>query len=164
MPFASGPILTYIGAGQYKTVGPTVYVGSERHGRDVLTIPSDFPTDLATVPRIFWAFLPPNGTYERAAVAHDWHCVQLAAGNCRISSRDADGLFRRMAREGGAGFLTRWVLWTGVRWGAVANHARRGGWLRDAPLVLLITVAGLAAIGSVIYGLDRLAHAIGGAL
>ena len=59
MPFARGPVLTYVGRGRYTTVGTTEYVGSD----DVITIPSDFQTDLATIPRIFWAFLPPNGVY-----------------------------------------------------------------------------------------------------
>lgn len=151
MPFATGPVLMYQGLGQYRTVGPTVYVGST----DVIQIPDGFQTDLASVPRIFWSVLPPDGTYERAAVVHDWHCVHLAAGDCRISSRDTDGLFRRMAREGGAGLVTRWLLWVGVRWGALLNPHRRPGWLRDAPLVVGITVAVLAVILAVAVPLIR---------
>lgn len=150
MPFASGPLLRYIGLGQYATVGTSVYVGSH----DVITIPADFETDLATVPRLFWALLPPNGSYEKAAVVHDWHCTQLAAGDCAISPRDADGLFRRIAREGGAGFLPRWHLWTGVRLGALANPARRPGIARDLPLVGAIVAADLTAL----FVAGRLAH------
>jgi hypothetical protein len=142
MPFARGPVLMYLGGGQYETVGPTEYVGD----RDVIHIPAGFRTDLASVPRVFWALLPPQGVYEAAAVAHDWHCTRLAVGDCEVSSRDADGLFRRMAREGGAGLLTRWALWTGVRWGALANPHRRPGIGPDLPLMLLITAAGAAAI------------------
>jgi len=152
VPFATGPILTYIGGGRYRTVGPTVYVGS----KDIITIPSDFDTDLTSVPRIFWALLPPTGVYERSALVHDWHCVQLAKGNRGISSRDADGLFRRMAREGGAGLVTRWALWTGVRWGALVNPARRGGWWRDAPLVGLITAVGLVVVAVAAIGIHML--------
>jgi hypothetical protein len=132
----------YRGLGQYATVGETVYVGAS----EVIRIPDGFVTDLASVPRIFWSFLPPDGTYEKAAVAHDWHCTQLAAGDCSISSRDADGLFRRMAREGGSGFVTRWILWTGVRWGALFNRHRRADWWKDAPAVLAITALMLAAV------------------
>jgi hypothetical protein len=111
----------------------------------VFHIPSDFPTDLASVPRIFWALLPPSGVYEKAAVVHDWLCVHLGTDDCIVSARDADGIFRRIAREGGAGLLTRWLLWTGVRWGALFNPHRRAGWWRDAPAVLAITAVGLAA-------------------
>lgn len=149
MPFAAGPILRYVGLGQYATVGSTMYVGS----RDVIIIPDGFRTDLATVPRIFWAMLPPSGTYEKAAVLHDFGCVQLAAGTCELSSRDVDGLFRRVCREGGVGLLTRWVLWTGVRWGALFNPARRGGWWRDSPVVLAVTALGVAVVVAAVLGL-----------
>jgi hypothetical protein len=157
MPFATGPQLRYIGNGRYLTCGPTMYVG----GRDVLTIPPDFPTDLASVPRPFWALLPPNGTYERAAVLHDWLCVRLAAGDSPVPSRDTDGLFRRVAREGGAGFLTRWHLWAGVRIGALFNKHRRPGITRDLPLVALIGALDLTVLGLAVQGLHKLAHAIG---
>jgi hypothetical protein len=154
MPFARGPVLCYLGAGQYRTVGPTEYVGS----KDVITIPADFPTDLASVPRAFWSLLPPNGVWENAAVLHDFGCVSLAKGTCTLSSRDVDGLFRRVAREGGTGLVARWWLWTGVRWGALFNPARRAGWWRDAPAVLGITAATLvvvlAALLTVHLGLD----------
>jgi hypothetical protein len=149
MPFASGPILTYIGGGQYATVGPTLYVGSD----DLIEIADGFHTDLASVPRIFWALLPPSGVYEKAAVLHDFLCVQLGTDCCTIPSVDVDGLFRRVAREGGAGFLTRWALWTGVRWGALFNRHRRAGWLPSGLGVIAITAVGLAVVCGLLLGL-----------
>jgi len=148
MPFATGPQLRYVGLGRYLTVGPTTYVG--RH--DVLNIPPDTATDLASVPRIFWALLPPSGAYERSAVLHDWLCQRLAAGDSPINSRNTDGLFRRVMREAGVGLITRWVMWCGVRWGALINSARRAGWWRDAPAVLAITALILAATVAVLLG------------
>lgn len=145
MPFDFTPTLMYVGGGRYRTVGETAYVGD----REVIHIPSDFETDLASVPRIFWALLPPTGVYEQAALLHDELCTRLNRGNCAISSRDVDGLFRRVAREGGAGFVTRWILWTGVRWGALANPHRRPGIGPDLPLMLVITAAGSAAVVAV---------------
>ncbi|TFV91422.1 DUF1353 domain-containing protein [Blastococcus sp. CT_GayMR16] len=162
MPFARGPVLTYTGRGRYSTVGPTEYVGDPGSGGDVITIPGGFTTDLASVPRLFWALIPPQGAYESAAVLHDYLCAQLAeqyAGTYRvdidawtpergwpqrISARDTDGLFRRVMREAGVPFLIRWVMWVGVRWGALANPARRSGWWRDAPLVVFLSALGLA--------------------
>jgi hypothetical protein len=156
VPFARGPVLTYVGRGQYATVGPTDYVGSD----DVITIPADFRTDLATVPRIFWALIPPQGAYESAAVLHDFGCVSLAQGTCLLTSRDVDGLFRRVMRECGVGVLTRWAMWTGVRWGALFNPARRPGWWKDAPAVVAITVLGLAAACLAVWGLDTVVHSV----
>lgn len=156
MPFAAGPILSYVGAGQYITVGPTEYVGKT----EIFRIDPGFPTDLASVPRFFWALLPPNGVYERAAVLHDWFCVHLAKGDCLVSSRDADGIFRRVAAEAGVGFIARWLLWTGVRWGALFNRYRRPGWLRDAPRVITISLVSLFVIGVAVMGLDAFVHAL----
>lgn len=156
MPFARGPVLAYIGRGQYATVGPTEYVGSD----DVIHIPADFHTDLATVPRLFWALIPPQGAYEKSAVLHDFGCVELAAGTCLLSSRDVDGLFRRVMREAGVGLVTRWLMWSGVRWGALFNPARRAGWWRDAPAVLSISALALAATLALAYGADRAVHAL----
>ncbi len=154
MPFASGPTLMYVGRGIYETVGPTEYVGAT----EVVRIPAGSRTDLATVPRVFWALIPPTGAYEAAAVLHDWYCTRLAAGDRAVSSRDADGLFRRVMRESGVGPVTRWLMWTGVRLGALANPARRDGWWRDAPAVAAISATALAAAGSAVWCLDTLAH------
>jgi hypothetical protein len=151
MPFTQGPVLVYAGAGRYMTSGVTEYVG----GSDRFRIGDGFPTDLASVPRIFWALLPPHGVYEQAAVLHDWLCVELAAARRgrrppMVSSRDTDGLFRRVAREGGAGLVVRWLLWVGVRWGALVNPARRAGWWRDAPAVLALTTCGVVVLATLL--------------
>lgn len=159
MPFDCGPVLSYEGAGRYKTVGNCAYVGKD----EVLHIPSDLITDLATVPRVFWAVLPPTGTYEKAAVLHDVLCTRLAVAYRhhqipQVNARDADGLFRRVMRENGVGFLTRWAMWTGVRLGALANPARRDGWIRDLPMVSLISTAVLSIATLAVIGIDRGAH------
>lgn len=154
MPFAHGPVLSYVGLGKYVTVGSTEYLGRS----DRITIPADFPTDLASVPRLFWALLPPDGVYEKAAVLHDYLCVRLAqqlelGDPAPTTAREADGLFRRVAREGGAGVITRWLLWTGVRWGALANPARRAGWWRDSPAVAGLSAATLTVALAALLGL-----------
>lgn len=56
------------------------------------------------------------------------------------NSRDTDAIFRRIMRELEVPFLRRWLMWTGVRWGAMMNPARRKGILRDLPKMLLISV------------------------
>lgn len=161
MPFLTGPELRYTGGGQYETVGATDYQGDV----DCIAIPAGFATDLATVPRILWALLPPHGAYEKAAVLHDWLCVQLAAHRrcwCRppVDARETDGMFRRVMREAGVGPVTRWLMWAGVRWGALVNPARRAGWWRDAPAVLGISTVVLVAAGSTVWAADRALHTL----
>ena len=40
------------------------------------TAPNGFKTDLASIPRILWAILPPFWKYAKAAVIHDWIIVE----------------------------------------------------------------------------------------
>lgn len=39
---------------------------------DVIEVPAGFVTDFATVPRVFWILLPPDGKYARASSIHDY--------------------------------------------------------------------------------------------
>lgn len=47
------------------------YVG-ELNSEDYIDVPSGTKTDFASVPRIFWSILPPDGVYTQAAVLHDY--------------------------------------------------------------------------------------------
>jgi hypothetical protein len=162
--------LEYSGLGRYRVKGRPKY-----RGKDIeVEIEEDFETDLATSPRIFWAWVPPFGAYEAAAILHDYLLKLLEryykAMQARItkdgwlgvhdvpkppvSSVDADGWFRRVMRESGVGFVKRWSMWTAVRWAALFSDYRRAGWLcwPEAPLVVLISVVWLivaiaAAVG-----------------
>jgi hypothetical protein len=78
-------------------------------------------------------------------VLHDWLIVRAIPAGF-VSSRDADGIFRRVLREQGVPFVKRWLMWTGVRWGALFNPPRRAGWLRDLPLVLIWTLLALPVV------------------
>lgn len=42
----------------------------------IITIPKDFETDFASIPRIFWIFLPPyQKLYGSPSILHDFLCV-----------------------------------------------------------------------------------------
>ncbi len=47
------------------------YVGHES-SVEVVTVPKGFETDFASVPRLFWMLVPPDGKYTQAAVLHDF--------------------------------------------------------------------------------------------
>lgn len=156
MPFTTRGVCVDLLDDQGALLVPLSYQGKVEH----FTVPAGFVSDFATVPRLFRSFAPSIGLWTRSAVLHDWMCVHLAAGDCVVGSRDADGIFRRTMREAGVGFVTRWLLWCGVRWGALANPARRPGWWRDAPAVLGITAAAVVAACAALYGADRAAHSV----
>jgi hypothetical protein len=129
-------VLRTEGADGWTLAEPLTYLGR----RDRFVVPAGFGTDLATVPRPVLWLVPEAGHYTLAAVLHDWLCtVGIATGV--VTSRDADGIFRRAMREAGVPVLLRWLMWTGVRWGALvdADPRRRRGWLLSAPGVLAIS-------------------------
>lgn len=140
---------------------------------DVLTVYKGETTDFATVPWWSQAITPRTGTWTKAAVLHDKMCNLLnefydvmmdrerlvdegadpaILEECYpppFSSIDTDAIFRKNAREGGTGFIRSELLWLGVRYGALANPARRDGWLRTALRVAADTVILLAVIYAV---------------
>jgi hypothetical protein len=149
--------MDYPGRGRYRVTNRPKF-----KGKDIdVEIEQDFETDLATSPRIFWALVPPFGAYEAAAILHDYllklleryhqflmnplayleaHGGQAPPTQPPVSSVDADGWFRRIMRESGVGFVTRWSMWAAVRLAALFTDYRRPGWFcwPEAPLVLLI--------------------------
>ncbi len=127
-------VLRTSGTDGWTLVEPLTYRGA----RDRFVVPAGFRTDLATVPRPVLWLVPESGPYTLAAVLHDWLCtVGIRTG--LVTSRQADGVFRRVMREAGVPVLLRWLMWTGVRWGALADPERRPGWVLSAPGVLVIS-------------------------
>lgn len=106
--------------------------------REHFVVPADAPTDFASIPRIFVWFIPTYGKYTKAAILHDDLCRQAAAG--KFSRREADGVFRQAMRLAEVAFLRRWVMWTGVRLGALKTKEGRKGWWKDAWLVVAIAL------------------------
>jgi len=120
-----------------------------------LTVPAGFSTDLGSVPRWMTWLVPIQGVWDRATIIHDYLCVALQkvwegeqdrAYLTGANARDTDAILRRICRELGVPLVRRWLAWTGVRWGALFNPARRAGWWRDAPAVLAISLLALPVI------------------
>jgi Protein of unknown function (DUF1353) len=135
VPFDSPTITVRRASDQlWEVVEPLVYRGL----RDTFVVPAGFRTDFVSVPRIVVWLIPRFGRYTLAAVLHDW-LVSTGIDSGVVSARDADGLFRRVLRELGVPPVRCWLMWTGVRWGALVSR-RGAGWWRDAPRVLALSV------------------------
>jgi len=123
-----------------------VYQGKD----EAFTVPKDFVTDFATVPQFLQWIIPRTGSWNRAVIVHDYFCDRLAGDvvweENYPNSRDADGIFRRILREEGVPFVKRWLIWTGVRWGALFNKSRRPGILKDLPLMAILSLLFLPII------------------
>jgi hypothetical protein len=135
VPFDSDLVVRRASDQLWEVVQPLVYRGH----RDTFVVPDGFLTDFASVPRVVIWLFPRFGRYTPAAVLHDW-LVTTGLATGAVSSRDADALFRRVLQELGVPPVRRWLMWCGVRWGALVAPRRRAGWWRDAPRVLALSV------------------------
>lgn len=105
------------------------------HAGDLITVPAGMTTDLASVPRFAWAFVPPDGLWVRAAVVHDFlyrssgRCIIAKvnrASSCSLSRpyqrAEADKILDDAMADIGIGMAARVTIWSGVR---VGGHS---GW------------------------------------
>lgn len=148
--------LVTVGEREFKLLDDLIYTG--KCGDH--TVDAGFVTDFASVPQVVTWLIPSYGKYTLAAIVHDYLCVQLGdyyhdsrnphytepSGPPSVNSRDTDGIFRRIMRELEVPFIRRWLMWTGVRWGALFNPARRKGIAKDLPLMLLWSTLALPVV------------------
>lgn len=86
----------------------------------LIVVPVGFDTDFASIPRVFWALLPPTGRYGKAAVVHDYlyRCTAWPRAVC-------DRVFREAMEVLGVSWLTRHALYRAVRlWGGMARRGQ----------------------------------------
>jgi hypothetical protein len=101
-----------------------------------VSVPVGFVTDFASIPRVAWSILPPDGDYTYPAVVHDY-----LYWSQKTTREDADKVFQMMMKEFGIGASVITAIYTAVRAGggsAWAENARlkRSGErriLRDFP-------------------------------
>lgn len=86
-------------------------IGDLGSGRTI-RVPVGFVTDFASIPRVFWNILPPWGKYGKAAVLHDWNYKKQ-----EFSRAFCDDILDESMAALGVGWLTRHVIWLGVRMG-----------------------------------------------
>ena len=87
----------------------------------IIHIPDGFLTDFASVPRLFWNILPPNGMYGKAAVVHDF-----LYRTPHIATKDeADSVFLEAMQALGVGYIVRHLMYLAVRY--FGHFAYKGG-------------------------------------
>jgi hypothetical protein len=143
MPFAdhSRVVVEQVSDNTFCLQEPLIY-----HGHyETFTVPAGYVTDFASVPRPLVWLIPTYGKYTQAAILHDYLITDAQPARL-ITSVDTDGMFRRVMRELGVPFARRWLMWCGVRWGAIFNPRRREGSLRTLPKVALVSLLALPIV------------------
>lgn len=92
-----------------KEIGWTPNPG--QHARGV-RVPVGFVTDFASIPRIFWSLLPPDGLYTFAAIIHDYLYWEQPG-----SREEADLTLRFAMEDLKVGAATITAIYSGVRAG-----------------------------------------------
>jgi uncharacterized protein DUF1353 len=75
-------------------------------------VPIGFVTDFASIPRIFWSALPPDGLYTYPAIVHDFLYWEQT-----VSRSEADAILRYAMEDFRVGARTIDVIYAGVRAG-----------------------------------------------
>lgn len=77
---------------------------------EVIKVPAGFHTDLASVPRLIWGWIPPLGRYLRAAIVHDY-----LYRTARLPRPVADKAFHALMRRAGVGPIRARLMYWAVR-------------------------------------------------
>lgn len=131
----------------WRTTRPVVYSPPWRskYTPPLVDIPTGYVTDFASIPQFIWWLCPTYGAYTAATIAHDFLLTDVLPTG-KVSSRFVDEIFRVAMKELGVSFPRRWLMWAGVRWGALINKKRRAGSLATLPGVLLISLLALPIV------------------
>ncbi|HAG0017477.1 TPA: DUF1353 domain-containing protein [Salmonella enterica] len=85
--FTTPAVLEMLGHYKWRVYEPFEFYLSDDNS-DVIAVPVGFVTDLATIPRIFWSLMPPDGKYAKAAIIHDY-----LYDNALRTKKEADRIF-----------------------------------------------------------------------
>lgn len=77
---------------------------------EVITVPENFHTDLASVPKALWAVMPPFGHHTKAAVLHDFLYHQASR-----SRKACDEIFLEAMALMGVSRTRRYLMYWAVR-------------------------------------------------
>lgn len=98
----------------------TFYIGPITNNKYV-TVPKNYLTDGATVPRPFWVIFPPWGVYGQAAVLHDYLCNtrELTKNgdntNLVLQTKQIDVIFKHAMKVAGTPWWKRTIIYSAVR-------------------------------------------------
>lgn len=92
------------------------------YDRNVIVVPVGQKTDLASIPRLFWFIIPPDGSYTPAAVVHD-HIYRER--KVKISRLNGDRIFLEAMKHCGTWVIVRYPIYWVVRMFGWMSYKRR---------------------------------------
>jgi len=116
------PLFDVSGKGKWVTVGIMDYYS---HAFDIsIIVPSNFSTDLASIPRYLQGIIQINGNHRLAAVVHDYLLVNkgVVSENEKLSREECDNIFYDLMIELGVKKWRAKVMFLGVRTNSVIKE------------------------------------------
>ena len=92
------------------------YIGYQGSSNNI-SVPAGFITDFASIPRILWSVLPPNGKYTKAAVLHDY-----LYKNAIKNKQWADDVFYEAMLVLGVSKITAKLMYNAVKYFGRGNY------------------------------------------
>ena len=115
--FTTPLILEFLPRRQRAVYEPFEYHVGELGSKEIISVPKGFVTDLASIPRVIWSFLPPHDTYGKAAVIHDYCYVHA------INSKEwADNVFYESMGVLGIPKWKRKIMYWSVKYFGKGNY------------------------------------------
>lgn len=93
------------------------------HKRKIAHVEIIGTTDFASIPRLFWSLLRPDGLYAYAAIIHDYLYWQQF-----LPRSKSDEVLKLCMQDFGVGAFRKWVIYFAVRLGGA------GAWSDNAAL------------------------------
>ena len=91
----------------------------------VITVPTGFLTDGASVPRVFWNIFDPFGPFFPAGIIHDFLYSRASDHHFDCDRATADRLFKEAMFNSGIGWVTRETIYRAVRIGGWRSYKKR---------------------------------------
>lgn len=82
------------------------------HEGVLIKVPTDYSTDLFSIPRPLRAVFDTDGPGAPSSVIHDFIYTDLTDV---YTKAEADRIFRQALADCGVGWAARWTMWAGVR-------------------------------------------------
>ncbi len=110
----------------HRLLAPLVYRSDLLNA--TITVPADFITDMASVPKLPLAWLLAGGTANEAAVIHDFLYTSHSVGGKAITRSQADAVLREAIPASEDPQAPAFLMWLAVRVGGFRS------WDADGPL------------------------------
>ena len=157
--FTSDLIVKKVGDMIWEVYTPFEYHVGKEDSTDIIKVPKGFQSDFASIPRLFWMILPPDGEYTGASIIHDF--LYFIQDRSRVT---CDKIFLEAMLVLGVSLWKRRIMYRAVRlfgWMPWNNKAReknqkQEGSMKKAILAVLFLALN---VGSAFAGIEGVASA-----